>query len=120
MDHEGGQGGKQNYRHTPQILFLLDNFPRMVNDCIGIGLETGATSRNRLCQSCYPLLKPYGLHNWYSLCAVSVAAGILKNYRSALRKNDDVRRPRARKLMAQIGGQAFKIEGDHLRIPIKS
>lgn len=97
----------------------METFPRMVNDCIRIGLETRATSRNRLCQASYRLLKPYGLHTWYSLYAVSVAAGILKNYRCALREGRDERRPRARKLMAEIGSQAFKIEGGRLRIPIQ-
>jgi putative transposase len=111
---------RQNHRPTPQILFLLETFPRMVDDCIRIGLETGATSRNKLCRACYRLLKPYGLHTWYSLYAVSVAAGILRNYRYALRRGEDARRPRARKLMAEIGSQAFKIEDDRLRVPIRS
>jgi hypothetical protein len=92
---------KQNYRPMPQILSLLVTFPRMVNDCIRIGLETGTTSR--LCRASYPLLKSYDLHTWYSLYAVSVAASILKNHRRTLRKKGHTKRPRARKLMAEIG-----------------
>jgi hypothetical protein len=43
----------------------------------------------------------------------------LKNYRKAKRKGKDVKIPRARKLVAKLGNQAYKIVGNTLRIPIK-
>ncbi len=50
--------------------------------------------------------------------SLEVATVILKNYRRAKRKKN-VKRPYAKRLMAKLGNQAYKVIGDQLRIPIK-
>jgi len=82
-------------------------------------LEKNITSRFKLSNEVYQELCRHGLHSWYSLSAIEVATSILKNYRKAKRKKQNVRSPRARKLMAKLGNQAYRIIGDTLRIPTK-
>ncbi len=50
-----------------------------------------------------------------------MATAILKNYRRAKRRNKDksINLPYARRLVAKLGNQAYKVIGDKLRIPIK-
>jgi putative transposase len=107
------------YQPSEDVLKLLEVFREMVNYCISIGLEKNITSRFKLTNEVYNELSKYGLHTWYSLSAIEVATAILKNYRKAKRKNNNVKRPYARKLMAKLGNQAYKVVGDKLRIPIK-
>ena len=82
----------------------------MVNRCIDIGLEHGVSSRFKLSKLVYHELTKFGLHSWYVLSAMEVATIILKNYRKARRKCKNVKRPIAKKLMAKLGNQAFKIK----------
>ena len=65
------------------------------------------------------ILMKCGYRSWYVLGAVEAAAAILKNYRKAKRRHENIKQPRARRLMAKLGNQAYKIIGDQLRIPIK-
>jgi len=108
-----------SYQPSENIIKLLEDFRGMVNYCIRIGLEKGITSRFRLSSEVYRELTRCGYHSWYVLGAIEVATVILKNYRKAKRKKKNVRVPRARRLMAKLGNQAYKIIGDQLRIPIK-
>ncbi len=107
------------YQPSEDVLKLLEAFRGMVNYCIHVGLEKNVTSRFKLSNLAYHKLVECSLHSWYTLSAIEVAASILKNYRKAKRKNGNVKMPYARKLMAKIGNQGYKIEGDKLRIPIK-
>jgi len=107
------------YRSTEDVLKLLEAFKSMVNYCIHVGLKKNVTSRFRLSNEVYHELTKYGYHSWYVLGAIEVATAILKNYRKAVRKGKNVRRPIAKRLMAKLGNQAYKIVGDQLRIPIK-
>jgi len=109
-----------NYAPTEETLSLLETFRDMVNCCIRIGLEKNLTSRFRLSNEVYHRLNDFGLHTWYNLSAIEVAASILKNYRKAIRKKKIVKKPYAQRLMAKIGNQAYKIiDNNKLRIPIK-
>jgi len=91
----------------------------MVNKCIDVGLKHGVSSRFRLIKLVYRELTCLGLHSWYVLSAIEVATTILKNYRKAKRRGKNVRKPRAKKLMAKIGNQAIAIVGDRLRVPLR-
>jgi len=106
------------YEPTDDILKLLETFRGMVNYCIHMGLEKNITSRFRLSNEVYHTLTKCGLHSWYVLSAIEVASAILKNYRKAKRRNRKVKRPYARKLMAKLGNQAYKVVEDKLRMPI--
>ena len=108
-----------SYQPSEEILKLLETFRGMVNYCIQAGLENNITSRFRLTKVVYQDLMRHGYHSWYVLGAIEVATAILKNYRKAKRKKRNVRQPRARRLMAKLGNQAYKIIGDYLRVPIK-
>jgi len=55
-----------------------------------------------------------GYHSWYVLGAVKVATTILKNYRKGKEKAQKVKQPHARRLIAKLGNQAYKIIGDQL------
>jgi len=70
----------------------MEQFRQMVNLCIIIGLETRRTSLKSLSNVTYYRLKVFGTRSKYRLCAISRAAGILKNFRS-LSKKHRVRTP---------------------------
>jgi len=94
----------------------------MVNDCIRIALKMWAegdaiTSMRRLCLASYHTLTQYPIATCYRLTAISKAAGILKTYRKALRKNPAARRPYARKLML-TDCYGFRIQGKKLRLTL--
>ncbi|WXG42534.1 MAG: transposase [Promethearchaeati archaeon SRVP18_Atabeyarchaeia-1] len=107
------------YEPTGDVLSLLEAFKTMVNHCIHAGIEKNVTSRLGLQHEVYHQLGGFGLHTWYSLSAIETATAILKNYRKAKRKRQDIRVPRATKLMAKLGNQAYKVVDGKLRIPIK-
>ncbi|WXG43371.1 MAG: transposase [Promethearchaeati archaeon SRVP18_Atabeyarchaeia-1] len=107
------------YEPKSCVLSLLETFRDMVNYCIQVGLERNMASRFRLQSEVYHQLSRFGLHTWYTLSAVEVACAILKNYRKAKRKRQDVRVPRATKLTAKLGNQGYRVVEGELRIPIK-
>ncbi|WXG42696.1 MAG: hypothetical protein WED04_01090 [Promethearchaeati archaeon SRVP18_Atabeyarchaeia-1] len=108
-----------SYEPRSGVLSLLEAFRSMVNHCIRVGLEKNVTCRLRLQSETYHQLNGLGLHTWYSLSAIEVATPILKNYRKAKRRHQNVRVPRATKLTAKLGNQAYKVVDGNLRIPIK-
>jgi putative transposase len=113
---------KQSYQPSPETLALLEDFRLMVNDCIRIALKKEAegnviTSMRRLCLASYHALAPYHIATCYRLTAISKAAGILKTYRKALRKNHATRRPYARRLML-TDCYSFRIQGTRLRLTL--
>ena len=123
MSHVGGvlavKAVKQNYVTTPEILLLLEEFRRMVNDCVRIGLIENITSLKTLSKSAYHQLDRYDVPTCYRLTAISKAVGILRNYRKTLRKHPEAKKPYASKIML-TDCYAFKIIEGQLRLPIKS
>lgn len=109
---------KQNYQPTSDVLTLLEEFRRMVNDCIRIGLFENSTSMKTLSKKAYHQLERYQVPTYYRLTAISKAAGILRNYRRTLRKQPKAKKPYASKLML-IDCYAFKIDNGKLRLPLK-
>jgi putative transposase len=109
----------QHHEPSDEMLWLLEQFRRMLNDCIRIGLETGATSLKTLSLKAYKQLKDYEVSSYYKPCAISKATGILRNYRKAKRKGKRVREPYARRLQLTTC-YGFKVNKDVLSIPFKS
>jgi len=107
------------YEPMGDVVSLLEAFRNMVNYCIHVGLEKNVTSRFTLQSEVYHQLSRFGLHSWYVLSAVEVATAILKNHRKAKRRRQNVRVPRATKLVAKLGNQGYKVVGGKLRLPIK-
>jgi len=109
------------YQSNEEVLGILGAFRNTVNYCIHVDLQKNITSRFRLSNEVYNRLTEFGLHSWYCLSAIEVAAAILKNYRRAKRRNKDksINLPYARRLVTKLGNQTYKVIGDKLRIPIK-
>ena len=109
---------QQNYTPNSQLLGLLEQFRQMVNNCIRIGLAENVTSLKSLSLKAYWQLEQYDAMSYYKLCAISKAAGILKNYRKAERRGKRVKQPYARRpqLTTCYG---FKTCNDSLLLPIK-
>jgi len=108
---------RQKHQASAQLLHLLDEFRRMVNVCIAVGIEESVTSLKTLSTRSYHRLS-YGVLGYYRLGAISTATSILRNYRKANKKNPRTRIPYARKLMLTTC-YGFKIQNNHLRLPIK-
>ena len=107
---------KQRHKASTDLLRLLDEFRRMVNVCIAIGIEENVSSLKTLSLKSYHRLSR-DILGYYGLCAISAATGILRNYRRAVRKNPQTRFPHARKLMLTTC-YGFKIQNGLLRLPV--
>jgi putative transposase len=110
---------KQDYAPPPELLDLLGEFRKMVNDCIRVGLAQNITSMKALSKKAYHELERYDAPTYYRLTAISKATGILRNYRRALRKQSRVKIPNATKLTL-TDCYAFKITDGKLRLPIRA
>ncbi|WXG47178.1 MAG: transposase [Candidatus Atabeyarchaeum deiterrae] len=111
---------KQSYTPSPQLLNLLHEFRKMVNDCIRVGLAENVTSMKALSKKAYHELARHDVPTYYRLTAISKAAGILRNYRHALRrKQPRVKKPYAIKPML-TDCYGFKIINGKLRLPIRA
>ena len=109
---------QQRYTPNNELLVLLEQFRQMVNDSIRIGLAENVTSLKSLSLKTYGQLGQYDAMSYYKLCAISKAAGILKNHRKTERKGKPVKQPYARRpQLATCYG--FKISDGNLQLPIK-
>lgn len=90
----------------------------MINDAVRIGLRENVSSLKALSLKAYRELARHNVLSYYKLCAISNAAGMLKNHRKAARKRPHtVKRPYAKKLMLTTC-YGFKIEAGILKIPV--
>ena len=89
----------------------------MVNVCISIGIEANVSSLKRLSLRSYHRLSREMLC-YYRLGAISIATGILRNYRKARRKNPRTRVPYARRLML-TSCYGLTIKNGLLRLPVR-
>ena len=108
---------RQKHQASNDLLKLLDEFRRMVNVCVAIGIEENISSRMTLSLASYHRLSR-DILGYYRLGAIGIATGILRNYRKAVRKNPWTRVPFARKLMLTTC-YGFKIRNGLLRLPVK-
>ncbi len=106
---------KQRFNPDDQIRCLMETFRQITNDCIRIGLAENKTSLRALSLICYPKLKAYKVPSAYKLCAISKAAGILRNYRK-LSKKHQVREPYCVRPML-ITCYGLRRVTDKLRLP---
>jgi len=108
---------RQKHQASSDLLRLLDEFRRMVNVCIAIGIEENISSRKTLSLASYHRLSR-DILGYYRLGAIGIATGILRNYQKAVRKNPRTRIPYARRLMLTTC-YGFKIQENLLRLPVK-
>ena len=108
---------RQKHEASADILRLLDEFRRMVNICVAVGIQENVSSLKTLSLKSYHHLSRDVL-GYYRLGAISTATRILRNYRSVRRRNPETRMPYARKLMLTTC-YGFKIHNGCLRLPIK-
>jgi putative transposase len=108
----------QNYNPNSEILILLEDFRKMLNDCIRIGLAENVTSKQSLTKKAYPQLAKYKIPTYYRLTAISKAVGILSNYRKIIKKHPDAKKPYATKQML-TDCYGFRIMGNNLRLVIQ-
>jgi len=108
---------RQKHQVSPELLRLLDEFRRMVNVCIAVGIEENVSSLKTLPMKSYHRLSRDML-SYYRLCAISKTTVILHNYRKAKKKNPRTRFPNARKLMLTTC-YGFKIQNGLLRLPVR-
>ena len=108
---------RQKHEASADILRLLDEFRRMVNICVAVGIQENVSSLKTLSLKSYHHLSRDVL-GYYRLGAISTATRILRNYRSVRRRNPETRMPYARKLMLTTC-YGFKIQSNLLRLPIK-
>ena len=108
---------RQKHQVSPELLGLLDEFRRMVNVCIAVGIKENVSSLRTLSMKSYHRLSRDML-SYYKLCAISKATGIIRNYRKAQKKNPRTRFPHARKLMLTTC-YGFKIQNGLLRLPVR-
>ncbi|MGA3298071.1 MAG: hypothetical protein ABSD41_11550, partial [Candidatus Bathyarchaeia archaeon] len=88
---------QQYYTPGPEILQMLEQFRQMLNECVRIGLSENVTSLKSLSTKAYHQLATHPVMSYYKLCAISKAAGILRNYHKAVRKNPITKEPYARR-----------------------
>jgi len=108
---------RQRYQASADLLRLLDEFRRMVNICVAIGMQENVSSLKTLSLRSYRHLS-HDMLGYYRLGAISTATRMLRNHRSVRRKNPRTRLPYARKLMLTTC-YGFKIENNLLRLPVK-
>ncbi len=115
---------RQSFQPGPLVLSVMEDFRRMTNDSIRIGLEfereTGRTpSMKKLSLLAYGKLKRYGGFSQYRLCAMSKAAGILSARKKSLRRGFPTKVPYlSRPLLVSCYG--FRIEAGNLVIHLGS
>jgi len=106
-----------------ELGFLLSKFRDLINFCVERGLEKNISSRFRLIKEVYEDAKQFGLHTHYILNACEIACAMLKNYRKTKRKNENVKKPKAKRLFLKLDNQTYKLvereDGLYLRIPVK-
>jgi putative transposase len=108
---------RQKHQASTDLLRLLDEFRRMINVCIAVGIEENVSSRKTLSLKSYHHLSR-SILGYYRLGAISAATGILRNYRKAKRENPRTKVPYARRLMLTTC-YGFKITDGLLRLPVK-
>ena len=87
---------KQNHQASAHLLRLLDEFTRIVNVCIAVGMEENVSSLKTLSLRSYHRLSP-DILGYYRLGAISTAARIVHNHRKANKKSPRTKLPCAKK-----------------------
>ncbi|MGH9991738.1 MAG: IS200/IS605 family accessory protein TnpB-related protein [Nitrososphaera sp.] len=99
------------------ILEILENFRRMVNDCIRIGLQNNASTLKRLAMLSYHQLSKYRIVSHYKKSAISCAAFILSNRKKSLMRGCFTKDPYMKKPLL-VSYRGFKMYGKLFSIPV--
>jgi len=108
----------QRYSPNNNSLRLLDQFRHMINDCLIISLQENAASLKTLSLKSYRRLAHYEVMSYCKLCAISRAAGLLKNYRKARRRGLRPKTPYTTRLQLTVC-YGFKVKGGKLHFSFK-
>lgn len=95
----------------------MQDFKRMTNDCIRIGLASETTSMKRLSLLSYEKLKRYGGYSSYRLTAISKASGILSSRKKSVNRGFKTKDPYLKKPIL-VSCYGFKIVSGKLRFPL--
>jgi hypothetical protein len=76
---------------------MLDEFLRLLNDCVRIAVGENVTRLKSFSTNAYSQLAAYCAMSYYKLCAFSKARGILLNYCKARTKNLETKELYARR-----------------------
>jgi putative transposase len=96
---------------------MMETFRKMVNECTKIGLANDISSMKKLSQLTYKCTAKYNLVNYYRLCAISHAAGILANRKKSIKRGLQPRQPYATKPLL-VSCYGFKITDGIWKVPL--
>ncbi len=99
---------------------MLEQFRQMMNHCIQLGLAENLTGLKALSSKAYRQLARYDIMSYYKLCAISAAAGILRNYRKAVRRGQKPPPTPHVKRLRLTTCYGFKIQDGCLLLPFRS
>ena len=112
---------KQSFQPSNQILSIMEDFRRMTNDCIRIGLTLEVNGRppsmRKLSLSSYERIEQYGGYSKYRLTAISKAAGILSARAKSIKRGFPTKTPYLSKPML-VSCYGFRIEDGKLAFHI--
>ena len=110
---------KQSYLPEPDVAIIMESFRSKVNDCVRIGMATGASSLKRLSLLSYRQLsfRYNSIPSYYRLTAISKAAGILASRRKSLRRGIMTRDPYLQRSLL-VSCYNFKISDDSLQFSV--
>ena len=78
---------RQSYTPSKEVLSIVQEYRRMTNDAIRIGITNDNLSNmKKLCNLSYRELKRYSVPSCYKLCAISKAAGILASRKKSIKR----------------------------------
>lgn len=106
-----------------EIKYLSEDFRLAVNKAIRAGLQSGITSRYKLSNLVYKDLRSeHQIYAQHVVSAIEIAASILKNYRRAIRKGMNPKKPYIKRLMMKAENQAYKLDrkNGEVDLPIRA
>jgi len=95
----------------------METFRQIVNDCIRTGLQNNVSSMKQLSKLIYKDTAKYNIVNYYRLCAISKAAGILANRKKSMQRGHNTRTPYMKKPLL-LSCYGFKIIDGVLKVPL--
>ena len=107
---------QQCYAPNQDTLRLLEQFRQMMNDCIQIGVSENISGLKALSLKAYKQLADHDAMSYYKLCAISAAAGVLRNYRKTVRRGGKAGGPYGRRLRLTTC-YGFKVQAGCLLLP---
>jgi putative transposase len=111
---------KQSYIPSSEVFSLMQEYRRMTNDCIRVGLANDNLSNlKKLSKLTYKELKIRfrKVPSYYKLCAISKAAGILNSRRKSINRGYPTKDPYVKRPLL-ISCYGINIVNGKLRLPL--